>query len=80
MKNTPLGLASCFVAALVWMGSCGGVVAFEDSKLFPAGTVEFDCALLMRNIEHEWHGRPTLCAESVCTTNIGSNTTGPATF
>jgi len=38
---------------------------FEDSKLFPAGSVEFDCVLLMRNIRHEWHGRPTLCAESV---------------
>jgi hypothetical protein len=37
---------------------------FEDEKLFPAGSVEFDCALLMRNIRHEWHGRPTLCAES----------------
>ena len=40
---------------------------FEDSQLFPAGSVEFDCALLMRNIKHEWHGRPTLCAESVQT-------------
>ena len=33
---------------------------FEDSKRFPTGAVEFDCALLMRNIDHEWHGRPTL--------------------
>jgi hypothetical protein len=40
---------------------------FENRKLFPAGSVEFDCALLMRNIEHEWHGRPSLCAESVRT-------------
>jgi hypothetical protein len=37
---------------------------FEDRNLFPAGSVEFDCALLMRNIDHEWHGRPTLCADS----------------
>jgi hypothetical protein len=22
--------------------------------------VEFDCALLMRNIPHEWHARPSL--------------------
>jgi hypothetical protein len=22
---------------------------------FPKGSVEFDCGLLMRNIEHEWH-------------------------
>ena len=34
---------------------------FEDSARFPAGSVEFDCALLMRGIEHEWHGRPELC-------------------
>ncbi|WP_238381207.1 DUF2071 domain-containing protein [Mariniblastus fucicola] len=34
---------------------------FENSKMFPPGTVEFDCALLMRGIEHEWHGRPNLC-------------------
>jgi hypothetical protein len=40
---------------------------FEDRKLFPAGTIEFDCALLMRDIKHEWHGRPSLFAESVRT-------------
>ncbi len=33
---------------------------FEDQARFPAGTVEFDCALLMRNIAHEWHGHPDL--------------------
>ena len=30
---------------------------FEDSQRFPRGAVTFDCALLMRDIEHEWHGR-----------------------
>jgi hypothetical protein len=34
---------------------------FEDLSLFPAGSVEFDCALVMRGIDHEWHGRETLC-------------------
>src|SRR5476651_2023944 len=34
---------------------------FEDQELFPPGSVEFDCALLMRGIEHEWHGRGMLC-------------------
>lgn len=34
---------------------------FEDAARFPAGSVHFDCALLMRNIVHEWHGRPDLC-------------------
>jgi hypothetical protein len=34
---------------------------FDDRSLFPAGSIEFDCALLMRGIEHEWHGREGLC-------------------
>ena len=34
---------------------------FEDTTLFPKGTIEFDNALLMRGIEHEWHGRADLC-------------------
>jgi hypothetical protein len=33
---------------------------FEDKNLFPHGTVHFDCALLMRNIEHEWHVLPRI--------------------
>lgn len=33
---------------------------FEDAEAFPPGSVEFDCALLMRGIEHEWHGRESL--------------------
>jgi len=34
---------------------------FENESLFPEGTVKFDCALLMRGIEHEWHGLEPLC-------------------
>ena len=37
---------------------------FENTDLFPAGSVQFDCALLMRGIVHEWHGRPDLCCET----------------
>ena len=33
---------------------------FSDLNRFPKGSVELDCALLMRNIEHEWHSRPDL--------------------
>ena len=33
---------------------------FEDSSHFPTGSVVFDCALLMRDIKHEWHGREEL--------------------
>jgi uncharacterized protein YqjF (DUF2071 family) len=31
---------------------------FADETKFPAGSVEFDCALIMRDIEHEWHSEP----------------------
>jgi uncharacterized protein DUF2071 len=34
---------------------------FEDETFFPKGSIEFDCALLMRGIKHEWHGRSDLC-------------------
>jgi hypothetical protein len=36
---------------------------FSDATHFPPGAAEFECALLMRGIEHEWHGRESLHAE-----------------
>ncbi len=33
---------------------------FSDHTRFPDGSVELDCALVMRGIEHEWHSRPDL--------------------
>ena len=30
---------------------------FEDKSLFPLGSVEFDSALVMKGIDHEWHAR-----------------------
>ncbi|MFO1020368.1 MAG: DUF2071 domain-containing protein [Planctomycetales bacterium] len=33
---------------------------FDNRDLFPEGSAEFDCALLMRNIPHEWHAQPGL--------------------
>ena len=33
---------------------------FSDSTRFPQGTVEFDCALMMRNLAHEWHAAEDL--------------------
>jgi hypothetical protein len=33
---------------------------FADKTRFPEGSVELDCALLMRNVAHEWHSRPDL--------------------
>jgi hypothetical protein len=35
---------------------------FEDREVFPSGTTEFDGALLMRGIDHEWYARESLCA------------------
>ncbi|MEM9188827.1 MAG: DUF2071 domain-containing protein [Myxococcota bacterium] len=34
---------------------------FENSPEFPEGSVVFDHALLMRDIQHEWVGHPDLC-------------------
>ena len=42
---------------------------FEDRALFPPGSVEFDCALLMRGIEHEWHDKGSLRADRYAPVN-----------
>ena len=34
---------------------------FDDGARFPAGSTAFDCALLMRGIEHEWRGLGAMC-------------------
>ena len=34
---------------------------FENKQLFPEGSLHFDCALVMQNIQHEWHGLDALC-------------------
>jgi hypothetical protein len=41
---------------------------FENESYFPRGSVQFDCALLMRGIRHEWHGCEDLC----CPETIGA--------
>jgi hypothetical protein len=33
---------------------------FDDTTRFPRGSAELDCALIMRDIDHEWHSRPDL--------------------
>ena len=37
---------------------------FADRTKFPEGSVTFDCALIMRNIAHEWHTASELYVES----------------
>ena len=36
---------------------------FDDSSLFPAGSICFDHGLLMRDIRHEWHSEPEIRSE-----------------
>jgi hypothetical protein len=33
---------------------------FANRDQFPEGSVQLDCALLMKNVAHEWHSRPDL--------------------
>ena len=40
---------------------------FDDRAMFPSGSVAFDCALLMRNVAHEWHARGTITADAIAT-------------
>ena len=32
---------------------------YDDTNIFPSGSIEFDHALVMRNIKHEWHSTPS---------------------
>lgn len=36
---------------------------FADESAFPAGTVTFDHALIMRELIHQWHGEPDMLTE-----------------
>lgn len=38
---------------------------FEDQSVFAEGSVTFDNALLMLDIEHEWHARKTICCDDI---------------
>lgn len=38
---------------------------FDDTARFPRGSIAFDCALVMRNIAHEWHPRTPLWGPAV---------------
>ncbi|MEX2213569.1 MAG: DUF2071 domain-containing protein [Phycisphaeraceae bacterium] len=42
---------------------------FSDEGKFPPGSAVFDNALLMRQIEHEWHSRPTPTCDCVTATS-----------
>jgi hypothetical protein len=33
---------------------------FENESIFPKGSIKFDNALLMRNLDHEWNSKPEM--------------------
>lgn len=37
---------------------------FDDRSRFPADSIQLDATLLMRELEHEWHGREDLCCST----------------
>jgi hypothetical protein len=49
---------------------------FENRSLFPPGSTQLDCALLMRGIDHEWHGKESLCSDGVEQSAAGAPTRG----
>jgi uncharacterized protein DUF2071 len=53
---------------------------FEDESLFPKGSIEFDCALLMRGIEHEWHGKADLCCAATASPSKAPHLVGAASY
>jgi hypothetical protein len=36
---------------------------FSDAARFPPGSATLDCALLMREVQHQWLSKPALCCE-----------------
>ena len=38
---------------------------FENGALFPAGSTELDCGLVMRKLQHEWYPRDAVCCGAV---------------
>ena len=45
---------------------------FDNYHLFPPGSVTFDSALLMRGIDHEWHGKADLCCPVLSASERGA--------
>lgn len=50
---------------------------FDNQERFPSGTVEFDNALLMRDVDHEWHARESLYCSGIADTDSASPSNPP---
>ena len=51
---------------------------FTNTHRFPAGSVEFDCALVMHDIPHEWHSRPKILPPKATSTSAHGNKSSTA--
>ena len=52
---------------------------FDDQSVFPAGSAEFDCALVMRGIAHEWRSLDDLDCPDVRATYASTGSTYSST-
>jgi uncharacterized protein YqjF (DUF2071 family) len=43
---------------------------FDNENLFPRGSIEIDCGLLMRGIAHEWRSRADLCCSPTSNSDL----------
>jgi hypothetical protein len=50
---------------------------YDDCSIFPAGSIELDHALLMRDIPHEWHSEPTMISEKPKANKASLSTPAP---
>jgi len=46
---------------------------FDDRSLFPEDSIEFDHALLMRDISHEWHSEPAMTTKQTTANKASRN-------
>jgi hypothetical protein len=56
---------------------CARSAYYDDRSIFPAGSIEFDHALLMRDIPHEWHSEPRMTSEDPKANEASLSTPAP---
>lgn len=53
---------------------------FDDRILFPSDAIEFDHALLMRDIFHEWHSEPAMTAKPTTANEVTNRVKTPQNY
>lgn len=56
---------------------CARSAYYDDRSIFPAGSIELDHALLMRDIPHEWHSEPTMVSDEPKANKASLSTPAP---